>query len=339
VVDEHLFVTQHGDGLAILQHKGDTFTRISELNTLTNAWDVAVHGSHAFVADGPGGLVIIDVSRLKQPRVVGRIQTDGVTKSIAITPDGTTAYLAAGPGGLVVVDITRPTSPRILTRVDTPGTASKVSLSGNLLALADWNDARVYQVEDPANPRLVGTKTIKNENPVSRTVSVAMAGDTLFIGEWFGVYGYQVFPKRKAPDLLVREPFVHLDPMAPGSASSTRFRVENEGNEELKISQTVTTIPATANTTQSIHLSPGESREIKVIFHGSKDTPVEEGTIILCTNDPDEPEHRIQVRGNGGKKTTGKSAPDVNLNLLDGRSWKLSEQRGHPVLIAYFATF
>jgi len=62
---------------------------------------VAVVGSTAYVADGSGGLVIVDVSDAATPSVVGACDTPGTAYGVAVAGD--TAYVADGNGGLVIL--------------------------------------------------------------------------------------------------------------------------------------------------------------------------------------------------------------------------------------------
>ena len=47
----------------------------------------------------------------------------------------------------------------------------------------------------------------------------------------------------------------------------------------------------------------------------------------------------VPLVGNAPGRSPGQRAPDVVVDLPDGSRWKLSEHRGHTVLLAYFASF
>jgi hypothetical protein len=83
---------------------------VGSYNTAGEALGVAVSGSYAYVADGSGGLQVIDVADPVHLRRVGGHETGG--EALAVTVSGSYAYLADGSAGLRVFDISHPASPR-----------------------------------------------------------------------------------------------------------------------------------------------------------------------------------------------------------------------------------
>ena len=63
------------------------------------------------------------------------------------------------------------------------------------------------------------------------------------------------------------------------------------------------------------------------------------GTLAITSDDPDEPTTTIAVRANLPGLRTGDAVPDLVFTDLDGFTHRLSDVRGKPVLLAYFATF
>ena len=63
--------------------------------------DVAVSGTLAYVADGDGGLRVIDVSNSAAPHEVGYYDTPGWAEGVAVS--GTLVYVADGGGGLAIL--------------------------------------------------------------------------------------------------------------------------------------------------------------------------------------------------------------------------------------------
>ena len=106
------------------------------LDTLSDAQDVAISGSHAYVADWDAGLQVIDIADPASPQLVGGVDTPGYAYGVAIS--GSHAYVADGPpGGLQVIDITAPASPQLVGSVDTPGAACGVAISGSHAYVVD----------------------------------------------------------------------------------------------------------------------------------------------------------------------------------------------------------
>jgi len=70
---------------------------------------VALLGDYAYVADGVGGLRVVDVSDLAHPAAVGFYDTSGDACGVAVAGDY--AYVADGSNGLQVVDVSESTHP------------------------------------------------------------------------------------------------------------------------------------------------------------------------------------------------------------------------------------
>lgn len=59
--------------------------RVATYKTPGSALRVAVHGSHAYVADGPEGLQIVDLSRPSTPTIAEFYKTPGSARDVAVT--------------------------------------------------------------------------------------------------------------------------------------------------------------------------------------------------------------------------------------------------------------
>ncbi len=95
-------------------------------NTIGQARGLALTGDYACVADGDGGLRVIDISAPGHPTEVGALLTDGYAESVE-TLDRI-AVVADGDGGVLVIDVSTPTSPVELAYYETPGWASDVDI-------------------------------------------------------------------------------------------------------------------------------------------------------------------------------------------------------------------
>ncbi len=341
-----VFVAQHGDGLGILHDTGSSLERLAELTgaeTLDNAWDVAISGHHAYVADGGRGVAVVDFgaaepSAAAGARIVGRLVTGGHVKSLEVDAERRRLYVAAGRAGLVIASLDDPAAPRVLGRADTPGSVTRVAPWADRVAVADWNDARLFDVRDPTQPLLLGVEHVQTDKPNSRTVSVALRDDVLVLGEWFGVHTLRVDARAAAPDLEVREELVDVGTVAPGEASTRTIRLDNVGGRPLTLGLIRPSDPTFTATPASATIAPRSHLDVAVTF-----TPTGPDTVlaflVLCSDDPDEHTTLIKLRGNSAWHALGAAAPEVRLGLLDGTPWRLSEQRGQPVLLAYFANF
>ena len=77
------------------------FGEVGSYDTSGTARGVAVSGGYAYVADGNGGLVVVDVSDPANPTYAGGYDTSGYAYGVAVA--GGYAYVADYNGGLVVV--------------------------------------------------------------------------------------------------------------------------------------------------------------------------------------------------------------------------------------------
>jgi len=119
------------------------------------AHDVFINGYWAFVADGIGGLIIVDVRNAYNPTFCGcYIPTDAAWGIFVVD---TLAYIAAGLDGLTIVNVANPTATFEIGNYDTEWWAYGVHVSGNYAYVADrMNGVRVIDVSDPTDPFEVG---------------------------------------------------------------------------------------------------------------------------------------------------------------------------------------
>ncbi|MDP8237643.1 MAG: T9SS type A sorting domain-containing protein [Candidatus Hatepunaea meridiana] len=118
------------------------------------AYDVAVNGNFAYVADLEEGLRIIDVSDPQHPEEVGHYDTPGEAYGVGV--DGDFAYMADYESGLRIIDISDLQNPEEVGYYDTPGSAYDVVVNGDFAYVADYYSLRVIDVSDPQHPVEVG---------------------------------------------------------------------------------------------------------------------------------------------------------------------------------------
>lgn len=86
-----------------------------------------------------------------------------------------------------------------------------------------------------------------------------------------------------------------------------RLLVENAGTDPLLLNGIASDSPAFVTGATSLLVPPGESRPLEVTFTPDGPEP-SEGTLLLPSNDPDEPELRMGLRGQGRMK------PDIGVD-------------------------
>ena len=339
-----VLVAQLSDGLALLRHEGGSLELITELRepgALHRAWDVAALDGYAYVADGAHGIVVVRVGGPEAPelRYEGRLESSGHVRSVEIDPARRRLYAATGRSGVLIADLTAPRVPRLLARIDTPGSAVRVASSGDLLAVADWNEARVYDVADPSRPRLVGAHRIRREGrPDSRVISVAWREGRLLLGGWFGFRVLEVSPEVAVPDLEIRSGVVDFGYVAPAQTALRSIRIANPGAAPLVISSVAASSPEFTVANAPARIPPGGHADVELTFL-STSTGATYGYLVVCSDDPDEGTTLVKLLANSLTRGLGLAAPEVELTLTDGRRWTLGEQRGDPVLLAWFVDY
>lgn len=330
-----LYVAQHAGGLRVLERVGATLVERGVAGGLVNAWGVAAVGTTVYVADGSGGLAIVDASDPDAPQVVGRAATGGTALSVEVVGDR--AYVAAGSVGLVIVDVATPGASVVLATADTPGSAQQVAVAGGRAYVADWGDVRVFDVADPAAPRLVATERVAVASGLPRVLGVGARDDVAFVGEWTGLYSYRFVPGRDAPDLVPRAGSVTFGTVAPGASASQALVVANEGTAPLAVGSIATTGPFTVAPT-TLALAPGDKAAVEITY-GATSSAEQQGTLVFVSDDPDESPRTLGLVGNKPGLDVGDLAPDVTVALVDGGTWRSSDHAGQVRLLAYFATF
>jgi len=117
---------------------------------------VAVSGNYAYVANGSGGLQVLDVSNPANPQRVSYCGTSGSAQGVAVS--GNYAYVADDMAGFQVIDVSTPANPQWVGGCtnDPGGRAWGVAVSGNYAYVADSGAGlHVIDVSSPANPQRV----------------------------------------------------------------------------------------------------------------------------------------------------------------------------------------
>ena len=342
-----IYVALRRHGLGIYRRTSNGFLRVGAFPGLDNAWGVRVRGNTAFVTDGLGGLAIVDVTHPKTPALVGRAAIDGQARGLAI--DGDHAFVAAGAAGLVIVDVSDLRAPKVKGAARVSGSAIRVDYSNGLAFVAAWNDARAYDVSNPAAPRFVGaarmTREIGREGDgrpevTSRTLGVAAHGDVMFAGNWHVIHSFRVHPERRAPSLVLPEDvnLVDFGPVAPGAVARVPLAVRNQGTAPLTIFDAAIDQPSFTVEPRALRVPPGETATFTLSFEPKA---ADKATALLrvSTDDPDNPTREGYLVANQPGLGVGKRFPEASVALVDGGRWTSTALEGHVALVAYFATF
>jgi peroxiredoxin len=348
VANGNIFVGLHEKGLGVYRRgAGNSISRIGAAQGFSNAWGIAARGDTVFVADGVGGLATVDASDPARPRILGRVETGGQARGVVV--EGNIAYVASGSAGLVVVDVSNLSKPRIVGNAAMPGTALRVDYSQGRVFVAAWNDARVYDVTQPREPRFIGAARVtrpldraEEDRPeaTSRILGIAAKGNDVFVGNWHVLYSFRLHSDRRAPSLRLPETASLLDfgPVEMGKSKTVSLSVMNQGTAPLKLSNVYMSTGAFRVTVPERVIPQSGSTDLQLTYSPSK-SGGETGYLIIESDDPETPLRKAYVAGNRPGLGMGSALPETKGVLLDGSAWSSSEARGKVLLLTYFATF
>lgn len=354
-----IYVALQEGGLGIYDYDAmNGFVQLSVATGLENAWAVHVVGDVAYVADGTGGLATVDVADPMAPSFIGRVPFGGVAEDIVVADN--TAYVAAGSAGMVIVDVADPAAPAVLSEVPTDGSAVGVAYSDGRAYVAAWNDTRVYDVTDPAEPSMITSLRLTVEqdyescsgdpemcvpdaarpDPTARTLAVAAHGETMFVGNWWVPYSFQLFPERTAPHLVMPEDAALIDfgPTDVDASNTHELVIGNDGNEPLTLYDNWVDNEAFSVSPTQVRIEPGESATLTLTYTATTDT-METGVLHVRSDDPLQPIRKAYLVGNQPGLGVGQPMPEVLVTRFDGSSYSTAPLTGSVMLLAYFATF
>ena len=147
---------------------------LGSVDTPGLAWDVAVSGNRAVIADEGAGIHLVDITDPAAPVLVSTLDTPGSARGVDVVGD--LAIVADRTAGIHIVDIGNIQSPQIVGSVDTPGDAFEVMADGNIVYVADYTGSlQIVDISDPANPVIVGS------------VAQTAGGVLLDVAQWEGL--------------------------------------------------------------------------------------------------------------------------------------------------------
>jgi hypothetical protein len=155
VLPPYVLVASGTDGVHVIPLDGSQAVR--QMHTTHYAARLALKGQQALVADTQGGLRIVDLEQLDQPRLLAGLQDIGTIVDVVV--DGTFAYLADDRygSGVVVVDISLPTAPRVVGAYHSAATNAVVVWNHLALLGDEAGILHLADVQHPSQPRLLGS--------------------------------------------------------------------------------------------------------------------------------------------------------------------------------------
>lgn len=326
--DGRLYVAARDRGVVVLDVTTPSAPAlVAEVAGLEAPWELSkVRDGWIYAADQALGAVPIDVSNPDAPVVGEPVDLGGGV--LHVTVSGDHLYASAGGLGVVVLDLVDPSVPVPVAWLPTGGSVVMAAVADDLLYAVDHTGLAVWDVTDPGAPAPVG----RQETP-QFALAVAADDDVAWVGDWTAIESWAVDRQADSPELELASSEVLLS--ADGGHVETS--ITNLGGGRLQLAGATTSDERLTVEVSASTLEPGESARVRLGF--AADGQPLDATVCLASNDADGPTQTIRVSTGANDPHVGQPAPDFVLPGIDGTSYRLSEQLGHPVMLVYFATW
>jgi hypothetical protein len=320
-----LYVTSREHGVVAYEVVDvDTVVELSTTAGLSAPWDFSEvdEDGWTYVADNDLGVVPVQLDG-SSSTIHEAVDVGGPVLHTEL--DGDFVYASAGSGGLVILDASEPSTPVEVARLSTGGSAVMSAVDSGLLWVVDHEGLAVYDVSDPRSP-----EPLAHEITEQFALAVDAHEGRAYVGDWNYIHVYELDESVRAPELDIASSTLLL----AEAGGVTETTLTNRGGATLELQgATIGDARVTVQVSAS-SLEPGESATLRLDFSGGEDLDT---SLCLASDDPDGSEREIDVIL--GDNTLGQPAPDFALQDIDGDTYTLSEQLGHPVVLAYFATW
>jgi hypothetical protein len=127
---------------------------VKKYPTYGDAQDVVKKGNYLYIAQGEGGMLILDVSSPEDPQEVSVVSEGARGYSTKLVLYDTMAYIAAGSFGVTVVDIADPYNPHVsVSNTSSIKPAKNLHVYGEyLLAALSEVGVKIVNIEYPSQP-------------------------------------------------------------------------------------------------------------------------------------------------------------------------------------------
>lgn len=346
--DDFLYVAAHNKGIRIYNISDpENPTLTGRLDDgFVDAFAIDVANDTAFVADGGGGLKIVDVGDKSQPRIIaGETLETAVGTSETITCKSGRIYIGAGGAGVAVYQNGDLNSRKIYP---IGGAAEDMCWIGDFLVVSNFHGITVLHEYSVGELTIVGGETTARRAKGTLRLCEgvgAVSDNRILSADWnyLDVYQIKSLDESMQPDINCDVQRIRF---APDGETKT-VTVTNNGGGDLTITNVTSSAPGFFQTSfTGTTLSPGQSVQFEIIYNGSGTNAA--GVISLASNDPDENPLPIQVFGRTSYLDPGEEAADFTLPALsmnhetgqmEEKMFTLSQHRGQIVWFQVYGSW
>lgn len=318
-----LYVTVRDEGVVVFDTSDPrALSEVGGATGLEAPWELSkVVDGWLYAADATLGVVPIQAG--DDPEVGEALALSGAVQHVTVA-DGF-GYAAAGGAGVAILDLEDPATPVHIATVETGGNTLMSAVDDGLLYVVDHEGLSVFDVSDPYAPTPVG----RQQTPEFALGVAADAGHG-WVADWQRVESWRPDREAFAPEAELDRDDLRMD------GQSTETVLTNRGGGDLHLTGATLSDDRLVLEVSASTVAPGASAIVRI--RREDDAPID-ATVCLESDDPDGPLLELTIRSGTDERWIGQPAPDFLLPDTNGEVHRLSEQLGHPVVLAYFATW
>jgi len=162
---------------------------VSKYATSGYAQDIVLRDSLAYISQGQGGLIIINVANVNNPKFISEVTYGLRGYSYKLAKKDSVIYLAAGGFGVSIVNVSNPLNPVITPEIRAIAPAKNFHIMGNYLFTAVSEEGiNITKISNPAYPDIRQTFFVPG---YAQAVCTSADSNFLFIAS--GEVGFTIF--------------------------------------------------------------------------------------------------------------------------------------------------
>jgi hypothetical protein len=260
ILDTLLYATAHEAGLFIfdIDNSGNMQLINQADEHPLNATTIAMRGNHAYIADGAGGVLVLDITEPLNVTFVSRIATTSGAQDLGFYGDY--AAVAVGGMGVDIIDFSDPANPQFISNITGNGSAFNLTVDDHLAYVARWDNVEIIDISDPQNPILAGW-----EDTRTRAMGLTARDSIIYVADWFNVEIYR-FGEGLQRDIDINFTQIDMGDVMTGNTADTVFEVFNTGGSTLNITQISTYNDAFDVVPETAIIPPDSQHEFTLSF-------------------------------------------------------------------------